>query len=420
MYFILFVQTLFKRVILATADIYLIGMDNKLFVTIIVVALVIAGVSTAAFMYNAEVDTTDDSNMFNIIARANSEGSGLYIKSTIATGSGIPVRNGVAFFESDWTVSPSNAAAWGGLVFGTPGTSSIQHTQLAELASIMGLKFTLYSTNASKSADTLYYDSGITNAGQALSSTVIDGGILWEPQYQLIIQDSSGKFKSLALTNDVFEDHTCCIIAGNTDYMKSHESITERFLAGYVMAVEDINDILSNPDSQDYDDFVDFVMTKVAALANKEEITEAALANITYLYADDVAGNLYGLEEDVSDLIKGLDSLNIFKKPVNNPELFADEFVTSAYLKKAVAGDYTVGSKTTVKVAVINGDIHQIAIHWAIEKGFFNDVNIGIEIVGSTNGAGVATALVNGEATFGFLGAPPATITTVNSGYISA
>ncbi len=182
-------------------------MDNKLFVTIIVVAVVIAGVSTAAFMYNAEDDTEDNSNMFNVIARANSEGSGLYIKSDLVNSDSglIPVRasNNVAFFNSDWTVSPDNAAAWGGLVFGTPGTSSIQHTQLADLASQMGLKFTLYSTSVSTSNDTIYYDSGIANSGQALSNTIIDGGILWEPQYQLIISDKSHRFVSLALTNNL-------------------------------------------------------------------------------------------------------------------------------------------------------------------------------------------------------------------------
>ncbi|MBE6525620.1 MAG: hypothetical protein E7Z66_03530 [Thermoplasmata archaeon] len=401
-------------------------MDNKLFVTIIVVAVVIAGVSTAAFMYNAEDDTEDNSNMFNVIARANSEGSGLYIKSDLVNSDSglIPVRasNNVAFFNSDWTVSPDNAAAWGGLVFGTPGTSSIQHTQLADLASQMGLKFTLYSTSASTSNDTIYYDSGIANSGQALSNTIIDGGILWEPQYQLIISDKSHRFVSLALTNDVFEDHTCCIIAGNTEYMLSNESATERFLAGYVNAVDDINEILKNKDSNvdEYNEFVEFVMTKVSALANEKQVTMDALANITYLYADDSEGNLNKLESDISELVDNLEDLGIFKKTVKNSELFAEEFVTQTYLKKAIAGDYESTGKVNVKVAVITGDIHQIAIHWGIQENYFSDVGVTVDVVGSTNGAGVATALVNGEATFGFLGAPPATITTVNSGYIVA
>ena len=398
-------------------------MDNKLFVTIIVVALVIAGVSTAAFVYNAEDDTTDDTNMFNIIARANSEGSGLYIDSNLVVDApGIPVRksNSVPFFDNNWQVSEANKAAWGGLIFGTPGTSSIQHTQLAELASKMGLNFTLYSTNASVNSDTLYYDSGVTNAGQAISNTVINGGILWEPQYQLIIDDS--KFQALALTNDVFADHTCCVIAGNTEYMKGHTNVTVKFLAGYIEAVDSVNEIMANrnTDVDAYNDFVSFVMTKVSALNDKPEITKKALENITYLYADDAQGDLDNLESDIAQLVKNLGDIGVFKKSVSNPELFAEEFVTQTYIKKAIDEDYTSGGNASIKVAVITGDIHQIAIHWGIHKGFFSDLGVTIDVVGSTNGAGVATALVNGEATFGFLGARPATITTINSGYITA
>ena len=118
--------------------------------------------------------------------------------------------------------------------------------------------------------------------------------------------------------------------------------------------------------------------------------------------------------------MKDLKTLNAFKKDVSNPELFAEEFVKQTYLKKAISEDLGTSSTGRVKVAVITGDIHQIAIHWADEKGYFSSLGLGVDIVGSNNGAGVATALINGEATLGFLGAPPATITTVNAGYITA
>ena len=153
---------------------------------------------------------------------------------------------------------------------------------------------------------------------------------------------------------------------------------------------------------------------------DKPEITKKALENITYLYADDAQGDLDNLESDIAQLVKNLGDIGVFKKSVSNPELFAEEFVTQTYIKKAIDEDYTSGGNASIKVAVITGDIHQIAIHWGIHKGFFSDLGVTIDVVGSTNGAGVATALVNGEATFGFLGAPPATITTINSGYITA
>ena len=106
------------------------------------------------------------------------------------------------------------------------------------------------------------------------------------------------------------------------------------------------------------------------------------------------------------------------KKEIVNPSAFADKFVDDSYIKGAITNKYEDKSNTTIKVAVISGDIHQIAIHWASEKGFFSGITI--SIVENTNGGGVATSIVNGEAQYGFLGAPPATITTVNSGYITA
>lgn len=398
-------------------------MDNKLFVTIIAVVLVISGVSIAAFNYDPGDGDVSNDNMFNIIARANSEGSGLYIKESVIGGmkDGMPTRNNTPFFNQDWSVSEGNKAAWDGLVFGTPGTSSIQHTQLADLAARMGLDFTLYSTSGSSKDNTLYYDSGITNAGQAITSTVIHGGILWEPQYQLIVTSTEGNFVPLALTNDVFEGHTCCIVAGNTKYMRANESATLRFLAGYVNAVKDVNRILKDTGSNEYVDFVNFVKEKVPALKDVDSsVTKAALGNINYLYSDDDKGNLDKLENDIAELVNGLGKIGSFTKKVSNPQLFAEDFVTHSYIKKAIAGDYSKDDKVSISVAVITGDIHQIAIHWAVEKGYFDDLGVNINIVGSTNGAGVATALVNGEATFGFLGAPPATVTTVNSGYITA
>ena len=398
----------------------MIGMDNKLFVTIITVALVIAGVSTAAFMYDAGDGNTDDEGKYNIIARVNSQGSGFYIGKDVYTNliDGIPARNGVAFFESDYTVSPSNAAAWDKLVFGTPGTSSIQHTQVAELAKTMGLKFELYTDGMTKVSGTLYYDSGINTAEKAKATTTsIDGGIIWEPQFQLIVGDSSSKFTTLALTNQVFPGHTCCVIAGNTEFMSNNELATEKFLAGYVKAVNDVRVYATNPTAE----FLDCVKDNVTGLSNETDIKNA-LANITYLYDDDEVGlntgNLDLLEEDIAGLVKSLQEIGALKYNISNPELFAEEFVTQTYLKKAIAGDLENKNCGDIKVAVIGGDIHQIAIHWAIKKNYFDGVTV--TTVPQNNGAGVATALQNGEVTFGFLGAPPATITTINFGYISA
>ncbi len=86
-------------------------------------------------------------------------------------------------------------------------------------------------------------------------------------------------------------------------------------------------------------------------------------------------------------------------------------------MKKAVANDYSK-TTSTVRVAVINGDIHQIAIQVAMAKNFFDEgLNVQLNTTPSAGGA-VATLLVSGDADMGFLGAPPATLTTINGNLI--
>ncbi len=394
-------------------------MDTKV-IAIIIAAVVVVGGASAFVILNNDGNNTDDSR-FNIISRVNSEGSGIYIKADLVEfdANDMPVNkaNGTSFFTvvgDKWTVTADNKSAWDGLTFGTPGTPTIQHTQLADLAHTMGLDFKLTGKGTGKGA--MYYDSGMASSDKIISNTVIDGGIIWEPQHQVVIANEG--YVQLALTNDIFPNHTCCVIAGNEKYMKSNVETTERFLQGYIKSVDDINRILLDPKSQDYSDFLKFVEEKVPALKGKTESTKAALANINYLYADDNGGDLSGLKASIADLVVNLAKNEVLKNEIVNPSAFADKFVDDSYIKGAITNKYEDNGNTTIKVAVISGDIHQIAIHWASEQGFFSGITL--SIVENTNGGGVATSIVNGEAQYGFLGAPPATITTVNSGYITA
>ena len=71
-------------------------------------------------------------------------------------------------------------------------------------------------------------------------------------------------------------------------------------------------------------------------------------------------------------------------------------------------------------MAVIAGDIHQIAVHVAKELGYYEEYNLTVNLSAATNGPGVAVAVQNGTAQFGVLGAPPATSTAINSKLIQA
>jgi ABC-type nitrate/sulfonate/bicarbonate transport system substrate-binding protein len=89
--------------------------------------------------------------------------------------------------------------------------------------------------------------------------------------------------------------------------------------------------------------------------------------------------------------------------------------VDDKYLKDAVAGKASKEGTATLKVAVINGDIHQLAIHVAIAKGYFAEYGLTISLSTGGSGGDIATLLTSKDVQIGFLGAPPATLKTINS-----
>ena len=396
-------------------------MDNKVIIAIAVVAvLAIAGTATYFVLSNGNDEASYDAGAFQIVSRVNSEGSGLYIDTSVADLSSpadpIRISNGAHFFGANYALSADNKAAWGGLVLGDPGSKSIQHTQLASIADKVGLKFEAYTQSTVKNDNTLYYVSELSNAGAVQGNDDIQGGIIWEPQYQKIIQEQAN-YKQLARTNEVFKGHTCCVIAANHDWLKSNSDNMVKFLAGYTKAVDFINNAKNNPTGDDYTWLVAFAKTTTANLTD-EEVTQA-LTNIQYLYADDSDGSLDKLTDDVKALSTDLKDLGVITSDkFNDAGKLSKAFVDDSYMKDAVAGKAKTEGTSSITVAAINGDIHQLAIHVAKEKGYFADYGLDVNVSKVGNGNAVAETLISGDATIGFLGAPPATIYTINGNHI--
>lgn len=224
----------------------------------------------------------------------------------------------------------------------------------------------------------------------------------------------------LGLTNNFFPDHTCCVIAANYQFAQDSPEVLEKFLAGYHDGVLYVLEALEHPSSFNYLNLVSFTKEKVPGL-NDQEIKDA-LEDIAYLYADDTYGNLDVLESDMVDLLGGLKEVKALTKDVADPAAFAGYYVDDTYLKEAINGKSTLTSndKVKVKVSVITGDIHQIAVHVAQKQGYFDNYGIEVEFAPAQNGGGVATSLLNGDCSIGLMGAPPATINMVNNGYIDS
>lgn len=408
--------------------------NMKILSTGVIVAVIIASMGCVIWYDETMNDSEGSTSVYNILARVNTEGSGIYIYSDILDDpdSNTPsefTRDGTYFFtveeDGSYSVSTDNAAAWAGLVVGTPGSTSIQHVQLQSLVEEMGLTFTLYekSTYDSASTSNVYYVNTVSSYEKVEDSDpALKLGIIWEPQYSYIISNVSG-YKELGLTNNFFPGHTCCVLAGYTSYVSTHSDVTIRFLMAYIEAVNWINTALSDTDSSDYDALVGYAssLTKM-----DEAVVEDALANITYLYGDsldDDTYDLHQLKKDVSDIVQSNKSSlmnSMSDLGFSNSLQFANRLVDDSYLIQATEGVSVGNSSATITVACITGDIHQIALTVAQEQGYFDEYNLTVNTNPATNGAGVAVALQNGSAQFGFLGAPPATITAVNSELITA
>ncbi|MCL2509735.1 MAG: hypothetical protein FWF07_01465 [Methanomassiliicoccaceae archaeon] len=409
------------------------------------VIIIVAAVGVGAFYL-----TKDKNNEINLIAAVNTNGSGLYIDKSIDTSHMLKYDA----TDQEYYVDESCAPYWSGLVFGTPGISTIQHVQLLQLATDMGMNFALYQANSSNDApNTLYYDPQVPNADTALSQTrsYLDGGTLWQPQFQKIITDS--RFVELVLTGEVWPGHACCCIAGSNSYLTSNSDQVVSFLAAYVQAVNWVNDAINygDPTSANYNSAYDANYAwlveegqKLAGNAFTQDVIEESLRTVTYTYGDssNPTAPLSTLSTQVGTLADQLEALgNVAVKKTlsdlgfNNSTEFANKFVVGDYLAQALqlvedGTPTSSGSMKTLTVAVIAGDIHQIAVHVAQDlpkeftggtsDGFFAEYGLNVNFSSQTNGIGVATAVQNGNSVLGVMGAPPITITVINGELVKA
>ena len=248
-----------------------------------------------------------------------------------------------------------------------------------------------------------------------------------KPQYEALLESTVRPCNSMMTTADFDPGHTCCVIGASHDFITHNSDITVRFLAAYVESVDWLNNALKDKSSEEYAYVLDLAMERTG-ISNRNVI-ESSLESVIYTYGyDESLGDtkerpLASLEGAIADLVEDLGlKNNVLRQGFSSTNEFAQRYVNDGYLSQAL--DYQKSesgySMYSVKVAVIAGDIHQIAIHLGQSLGIFESYGIELNISSAANGAGVATSLQNGEADVGFVGAPPMTTTVVNGGLIPA
>ena len=394
-------------------------MNKKIIAISVVIVLIVASVAVYFALSNKDKDEE-----LNILAAVNLEGSGIYVKS------GIDIDT---MFDFSTPIPTPIKEGWGGKIIGTPGSTSIQHTQIMDIVkNQLHMEFTKYSVGDVLDPNKVYFDSGVTNAALALSNTLIAGGILWQPQYQKIISDSSGKYKALATTDMLFPEHPCCVLAGVHAYTSGHYDETVKLLAAYIKAVDWVNNALADESSTDYAKLL-AVAKNIAGSSNfTDNELKAALRTVVYTYGNNSSDPLGELSDNIEDMIVNLTEAEAISATVQDSGFgsvgeFVDRFVDDQFLVDAMKvvydGEPVPGEsekKADLTVAVISGDIHQIAIHMAKELGYFEDYGLNVSFSYGVNGSGVATSLRNGNSSFGLLGAPPLTTSVINGKLIEA
>ena len=404
-------------------------MDKKIIAIVIVAIIAIAGIAVVVMSMN----NSDGQAKMSVVGRVNSEGSGIILAQDQVAEDYITVQSTVPGFGATYIYNTEeelyyvfNVETWGGKVFATPGLATIQHVQLMQLATMMGLKFVSYTDGMTTQSDTLYHVAGVPSFAEfqnKQASAPLVGYIIWEAQFSVGLQ---ADYVPLALTNDLFEGHTCCIIGASNKYLFNEANTLEVFLNVYSKAVDRINAALIDPESDDYAELIRIAKNRVSmpdSLTDeqKENAIISALYNVTYLYADNAAGSLSSLEGDIAELAESLYNAGQIENSAkdlgfSSYDAMAKAFVDERYMKEALTDMFEpLTSKKTINVAAISGDIHQIALWFAKDTNMFEDANLNINVYPQGNGPSVWGLLSNGEADIAFLGAPPMTIKSMNA-----
>jgi len=361
----------------------------------IVATLIIILSATGMYLsYNLE-----EKDRVVIVGMVNEEGSGVFASNSVA---------GLSF-------EIETKEKWGGLVFATPGPSSIQHMILMDFVQeVLELKFELY--NDIRNPDTVYWTAVAPGSmGDALLAGNIDGGIAWEAHYSNVCKTGKYNAYSVGTTADLWEDHPCCVVAASREFVNGDPNAILRFLSAYSKAVDWVNDAV-NTSSPNHSKLLGYVKEKAGV--DNEIVIQEALDNVRYTFS------LSNLREGISTMVDTYQRLGLLNYSVDEIGFdtttdFADWLVDDSYITNAAGRDpssyMVLTNNIEIKVGVLAYDIHQIALHVGVGEGFFEEYQITL-FLGTPFAAGgeVMNALLGGQIDLGFVGSPPVVLTTIN------
>ena len=243
-------------------------MDKKILAVVAVVIIVVAAVG----VYFAVSDREAEDKEINIIGRVNTDGSAIVAKPSVDVDALMTIQTGTydgdephVYDEASNQTYIFHVEAWGGMIVGTPGVNAIQQIQMQDfVTNTLGLEYSEYRVGSDINNNTVYYNYSINSYDKMSNTEEVQIAIMWEPQCALA--NVMGGYEIMITTNVLFPGHTCCVLAGSHSWMSSHTNETVRFLAAYNTAVEQMNKIISekdtNPDA--YNELMDIAVNNIS------------------------------------------------------------------------------------------------------------------------------------------------------------
>lgn len=252
---------------------------------------------------NADINIT-------IVASANSEGTGLVVKSGINSWSDLV-----------------------GKTIGTPGGTTIQQLYFLTQAKAHGLNVAAAGTSSGQ-ANTVYWTAVAPNLQlAAMKSGQIDGGIAWEPYSSDAILDGTAHI--LEWSNVGWGDHPCCVLAVKTSYAIAHPEVVERVLKAHTEATNWINAAIADPNSSNYKS----LLTMGAAFSgtNDADIQDSlSHMQLTYAITDSFKSGLTNFTQMYLDQSM-VTQQKLTDKGAQTAQQYIDMIVDSEYLNKSAS-----------------------------------------------------------------------------------
>jgi len=260
---------------------------------------------------------------------------------------------------------------------------------------------------------------------EALIAGQIDGAITWEP----FASDAllSGEASIYKWSNEIWEDHPCCVVAVDDSFLASNRDLALRTLKAHMVATEWIIDTITNPSSENYS-----MMLQMGAEFSQRsiEVVNSSLSNIVFTY------NMTDAFEEWMEVItqKYID-LDLIQESVletrgyDDVGDFVEKYFDSSLIEEAAdiePSSTILNAGNPVRLGYLIGDLHQFSrvvanndTIWGDGKDLFEVYGVATEISEGgpyVNGGAVMNAFAAGYVDVGYLGSPPAILNHLNGG----